>query len=94
MPQSENILSVRSFYKWIFFLKKNAFVKIHFMMCRVQNSNKKISHKCVPTLGGGGSPEIGRMSQLLPFPKELCIHKQTINLPQIGNPQWTDFFII
>ena len=42
-----------------FFLKKNAFVKIHFMMCRVQNSNKKIHISVSQLWVGGGVQRLG-----------------------------------
>ena len=41
MPQRDNIVSVPPFYEKNH--KKNSVVKINFMMCRVQNNNKKFT---------------------------------------------------
>ena len=64
IAQSENILSVKTFYKGIF-LSIFSFVKIHLMMCWVQNNSKK-SLKCIQTLGGEGVPTMAVFYESFP----------------------------
>ena len=66
MLQSENILSVRPFYKGIFF-KKNLLLK-SISLCVESKTTIKKSHKVSQLwVGGEGGPEIGTVSQLWPF---------------------------